>query len=70
MTKFEILFFNPESKERRAVEVTVTSEEAMAAAAYPDPELVLKCMALRHGYQQVPDDWYHYSDRIKQIVLQ
>ena len=38
MTRFEIMFFNPNSKERRTVEVMVTSEETRQAAAYPDPQ--------------------------------
>ena len=69
MTRFEIMFFNPNSKERRTVEVMVTSEETRQAAAYPDPQLMLKCFALRHGYKQVPAGWEHFSDKIQQIQL-
>jgi hypothetical protein len=67
--KFEILFGDGDGA-TRLVKVALTPEEVKAAAAHPYPDLAAQCHALRHAYQMVPPDWSHYSDRIRQVVLQ
>jgi hypothetical protein len=66
---FEILFGDGDGA-TRLVKVKLTPEEVKAAAAHPYPYICAQAMALRHGYQMVPTDFRHYSDRIEQIVLQ
>jgi hypothetical protein len=66
--QFEILFGDGDG-EHRLVKVKLTAHEVKAAAAHLHPDLALQCYALRRGYQMVPTDWQHYSDRIKQIQL-
>jgi hypothetical protein len=67
--QFEILFGDGDGS-RRLVTVKLAPQEVKAAAAHPYPDICAQAMALRHAYQMVPADWYHYSDRIKQIALQ
>jgi hypothetical protein len=67
--KFEILFGDGDGA-TRLLEVRLTSEEVKAAAAHPYPDICAQCYAMRHAYKMVPANWYHYGDRIKQIVLQ
>jgi hypothetical protein len=67
--QYEILFGDGDGA-TRLVEVALTPEEIRAAAEHHHPDLCAQCYALTRAYKQVPSDWYHYSDRIKQIVLQ
>jgi hypothetical protein len=67
--QFEILFGDGDGS-RRLVTVKLTPQEVKAAAAHACTDICAQAMALRHAYQMVPADWYHYSDRIKQIALQ
>ena len=67
--KFEILFGDGDGA-TKLVEVMLTASEAKAAKAHACPDVCAAAYAMRHAYKQVPDGWYHYSDRIKQIVLQ
>ena len=66
--QYEILFGDGDGA-TRLVKVVLTPEEMKAAAEHHHPDICAKCYALRRCYQQVPDGWYHYSDRIKPIVL-
>jgi hypothetical protein len=67
--QFEILFGDGDGS-RRLVTVKLAPQEVKAAAAHPYPDICAQCYALTRAYKQVPDGWFHYSDRIKQIVLQ
>jgi hypothetical protein len=67
--RFSILFGDGDGA-TRLIEVALTTAEVKAAKAHACPDICAQAMALRHAYQMVPTDWYHYSDRIKQIALQ
>jgi hypothetical protein len=66
--KFEILFGDGDGA-TKLVEVMLTASEAEAAKAHACPDVCAAAYAMRHAYKQVPEGWYHYSDQIKQIVL-
>jgi hypothetical protein len=69
MMQFEILFGDGDGA-TRLIKVALTTAEVKAAAEHHHPDLCAQCYAMRRAYKMVPADWYHYSDRIKQIVLQ
>jgi hypothetical protein len=66
--KFELLFGDGDGA-TKLVEVMLTAAEVEAAKAHARPDICAQAIALHHGYKQVPLDWRHYSDRIKQIQL-
>jgi hypothetical protein len=66
---FQIRFGNPFTGEMRTVRVSLTAEEVEAACRHKHPDLAREAYALRHGYKQVPLEFMHCRDGIKQLML-
>ena len=67
--QFQIRFGNPCTGETRTIRVSLTAEEVEKAARHKHPDVAREAYALRHGYNQVPLEFMHRRDGIKQLLL-